>query len=372
MQEPNVERLVDTFIRLARIDSPSRHEGAIAAMVANELRALSWQVWDDGSGPETGNLVARLEGAAATEPLLFSAHFDVVPPCLGVQPRVRNGWIESDGTTVLGADAKAGLAALLELARLLPATPPARRGTVELLLTWGEELGHLGAKAFDPTLVASRRAFVLDALLPVGSIVVAAPGYDAFSIAIRGRAAHAGLEPESGISAIAVVAEAISRLPWGRLDPESTANIGTIVGGTARNAVPEQAQVEGEVRSFDPARLAAYGRAIAEAFQSAASAAGARAEVVLRPVYVPYRLADDSVVVDLARRAFIALGGQPCLTRTGSGSDANELNPMGIEACVLGIGAEACHSVRERIAIAELARLTSWVLRIIEVAAAVS
>jgi tripeptide aminopeptidase len=365
----NRERLVDTFVRLARIDSPSLHEGALAAAVRTELEALGWQVADDGSGPEVGNLIARWPGpAGGRQPLFLCAHLDVVEPCRSVRPLVRDGVVASDGTTVLGADAKVGVAALLEAARVVH---EARRAdlaqSVELVFTWGEEVGHRGAKALDRSAVRARQGFVLDALLPVGTIVVGAPGYDAFTIRIQGRAAHAGVEPEAGISAIAVAARAIDRLPWGRLDAITTANIGTIVGGSVRNAVPEHVEAIGEVRSLDPARLQARGTAILESFRAAASEFEAQVEIDLEHVYRGYRLEENARCVERARQAFAMLGEAARTAATGGGSDANEFNAAGLECCVLGIGAEACHSVREHVTERELGRLADWVLAILSV-----
>jgi len=362
----NGPRLVQRFMALASTDSPSLHEGALAAAVRAELEALGWQVDDDGTGPECGNLIARSPGLDhAATPLLFSTHLDTVEPGRGVRPRVRQEVVESDGTTVLGADAKAGVAALLEVARVVHdldggvVAPP-----TELVFTWGEEVGHRGAKAFDRSRVRAPFGFVLDALSPVGTIIVSAPSHSAFTARVVGRAAHAGVEPERGISAIAVAARAIDGLAWGRLDEMTTANVGTIAGGSVRNAVPEQVDLAGEVRSLDAERLERRGRDIVAGFQAAAAAFGARVEIDLQPVYTGYRLSPDAPSVSLARAAFARLGESATLTVTGGGSDANEFNAMGLECCVLGIGAEACHSVREHIAVAELERLANWVLAI--------
>jgi tripeptide aminopeptidase len=365
----NRERLVDTFVHLARIDSPSLHEGALAAAVRTELEALGWQVADDGSGPEVGNLIARWPGpAGGREPLFVCSHLDVVEPCRSVRPLVRDGVVASDGTTVLGADAKVGVAALLEAARVVhDAGRTDLAQSVELVFTWGEEVGHRGAKALDRSAVRARQGFVLDALLPVGTIVVGAPGYDAFAIRVRGQAAHAGVEPEAGISAIAVAARAIDGLPWGRLDDVTTANIGTIVGGSVRNAVPEHVEVIGEVRSLDAARLEARGTAILQSFRTAASEFGAQLEIDFEHLYRSYRLDESAASVERARRAFGALGEVARTATTGGGSDANEFNAVGLECCVLGIGAEACHSVREHVAVRELGRLADWVLAIMSV-----
>jgi tripeptide aminopeptidase len=364
MMRAQPERLVDTFLRLAAIDSPALHEGAIAAAVRTEFEALGWSVEDDRSGPEVGNLIARWSGAMPdAAPLFFCSHLDVVEPCRSVRPRVHDGVIESDGTTVLGADAKAGVAALLETARIVRETNCAQ--PLEVVFTWGEEVGHRGARAFDRAALRAPFGFVLDALLPVGAIVVGAPGYDAFTVRIRGRAAHAGVEPERGVSAISVAARAIDRLPWGRLDEITTANVGTIAGGSVRNAVPEHVELVGEVRSLDADRLAARSAAVQAGFESAAAEFGAEVEFLLEHVYRGYRLDDSAPSVDRARRAFAALGETARTATTGGGSDANEFNAAGLECCVLGIGAEACHSVRERIALRELCKLADWVLAII-------
>jgi tripeptide aminopeptidase len=368
---PDRERLLDTFTRLAKIDSPSRREGALAQLLVAELKRIGWDASDDLSGPECGNVIARLPGDAALEPLLFTSHMDVVMPCLGVQPRLVDGVLMSAGDTVLGADAKASAAALLEVAQILTSNPaPRRRPLLEMVFTWGEEVGHLGARALDVSKLRARRAYVLDGLTPVGTIVVAAPNYQAFSIRVLGRAAHAGVEPERGVSAINVAAQALTRLPWGRLDDSTTANVGTIEGGSARNAVAAEVRLDGEVRSHDPARAATVIQAIRDAFESTAAAAGARAEVELPRSYAGYELGETDHVVALARRAFAAVdGGVSTLLRSGGGSDANELNVRGITACVLGIGAEACHSVDERISVSELELLTTWALEIVNHAA---
>jgi tripeptide aminopeptidase len=364
------QRLLDTFLRLARLDSSSRGEAPVASFLLAELRRLGWQVADDGSGPACGNIIATLAGDDALEPLLFTSHMDVVMPCLGVRPRVENGAIVSAGDTVLGADAKASAAALLEVAALLGGdTSPEPRPSLELVFTWGEEVGHLGAKALDVSRLRARRAYVLDGLTPVGTIVIAAPSYYAFSIRVVGRAAHAGVEPERGVSAIAVAARALSHLPWGRLDESTTANVGTITGGSARNAVPAAVELEGEVRGQSPARAEQATRAIQAAFESAAADAEAEVEISIERLYTGYELAEMDPVVALAGRAFGALtrtgGAASRLVRSGGGSDANELNANGITACVLGIGAEHCHSVGERIAIAELELLTAWTLELV-------
>jgi tripeptide aminopeptidase len=368
---PVAERLVESFTRLATLDSPSRREGLVARFLLAELQRLGWDARDDGSGPDCGNVIASLPGDAALEPLLFTSHMDVVMPCLGVRPRLEQGVLRSAGDTVLGADAKASAAALLEVAEVL-ATTAARRPPLEFLFSWGEEVGHLGAKALDIRQLRARRGYVLDGLTPVGTIIIAAPTYQAFSIRVLGRAAHAGVEPEQGISAITVAANALGRLVWGRLDESTTANVGTIEGGSARNAVAAEVRLQGEVRSLIADRATAVTQAIRAAFAAAAAEAGAQIEVDVQQLSAGYDLRESDTVVALAGAAFAALeaANVSIPLRTGGGSDANELNSRGVSVCVLGIGAEACHGVNEHISVAELERLAAWVLEIIRQAAA--
>ena len=371
--QPARERLVAWFTQLAQVDSPSRGEGALARLLAAELERIGWSVVDDGSGPDCGNVIASLPGDDALEPLMFTSHMDVVMPCLGVRARLTDGVFSSSGDTVLGADAKASVAAMLELAHVLgsDAVASARRPPLELVFTWGEEVGHLGAKALEIDRVRARRAYVLDGLTPVGTIIIAAPTYYSFVIRVIGRAAHAGVEPERGISAIAVASRAIAQLPWGRLDDSTTANVGTIRGGSVRNAVPAEAELEGELRSLVPERAATLVNGIRQTFESIASEAGARVDIDLRRQYAGYELDPDAPLVELARAAFAAMpnAGPSGLLRTGGGSDANELNDRGITACVLGIGAEGCHSVHEQVSVEALERLSDWLLAIVQRAA---
>lgn len=360
---PDRDRLVDTFLRLARVDSPSRGEGALARVLEADFARLGWQVSIDPGG----NLIAVLDGNPARETVLFTSHMDVVSPCLGVQPRLQDGYITSNGDTVLGADAKASIAALLELAAVLSPQPDHPR--LEIVCTWGEEIGHLGAKALDLQQLHAKQAWVLDALVPAGTIIVAAPTYYSFMARIHGRAAHAGVEPERGISAITVAAQAISRLQWGRLDASTTANIGTMRGGSVRNAVPADAELEGEVRSLSSERASEIAAQIEATFSEVARQHGAELDLQVTREYSGYTLAEDERLVLRAQQAFEALQAGPSqLVATGGGSDANEFNARRLRACVLGIGAEACHSVAERISIEQLDLLTRWLLKIVDLA----
>lgn len=355
----NRQRLLATFLRLTRVDSPSHDETNLAQLLTTEFAERGWQVRADSSG----NVIASLAGDSQLAPVLFASHMDVVMPCLGVRPQVTDGVIHSSGDTVLGADAKASIAAMVEAASSLPGNHP----PIEFVFTVGEEVGHLGAKALDISALKAEHAWVLDGLVPVGTIIVAAPTYYSFVAKVHGRAAHAGVEPERGISAIAVAAEAIAQLQWGRLDATTTANIGTIRGGSVRNAVPAEVELEGEVRSLAEDRAADVAASIETTFTEVARRNSAELDFQLVRQYAGYTLSDDEPVVTRARRAFENLNpGGSRLVTSGGGSDANEFNARGLRACVLGIGAEGCHSVAERISLDQLELLTSWVLEMLE------
>ena len=241
----NPDRLVNTFLDLVRIDSPSGQEAIIGRELQARLTALGLAAGID----EHGNVIARLDGDGVNW-LLLSAHMDTVGQDTGIQPIIRDGVISSDGTTILGGDDKSGVAAILETIAVLQeqrlSHPP-----LEVVITVGEEVGLLGAKLVDKSILRAKQGIVMDAGGPIGHIVISAPGQDSLQITVHGVAAHAGSEPEKGINAIRVAAEAIAAMPLGRIDFETTCNIGIIEGGTARNIVPDIVKITGEARSRD-------------------------------------------------------------------------------------------------------------------------
>ena len=362
------ERIVREFMELCRIDSPSRHEAAIAADVERRLRALGLEVRNDASGPETGNLIARWPASGLGRPILLTTHMDTVEPGRGIQPRLVDGFVASDGTTILGADAKAGLAAILEGLRALGAAG-SPHPLIEVVITWGEEIGHRGAEQLDFARFASRLGFCLDALCPVGTIVNQAPGYDRIEAIFKGRAAHAGSEPERGISAIVAAAQAIVGMRLGRIDPETTANLGMIRGGTVRNAVPAEVVLEGEARSLDSRKLEAQVAHMLERCEAGAQLVGTQVELHVDHAYFPYRIETDTPVAQFAAAAAERSGLTPTFSPTGGGSDANNFNAAGLPMVVLGIGSTGGHTVDERVAVSELEALARQVVALVELAA---
>lgn len=363
------ERLTQEFMELCRIDSPSREEAAAAADIAARLRKIGLEVVNDGSGPSTGNVIGVWPATGPGRPVLLTTHMDTVEPGRGVRPRLSDGFVRSDGTTVLGADAKAGIAALLEgLRAVREAGLP--HPLVEVVITWGEEIGHLGARALDISQLTARLGFCLDALCPVGTIITNAPGYARVHARFKGRGAHAGVEPERGISAIAAAAHAVVGMRLGRIDEETTANLGLIRGGTVRNAVPAEVEIEGEARSRDMAKLEAQLAHMRERFEAGARAVGAQVEVDIEHAYAAYRIPPEAPVVQLAIAAARRAGLVPRLAASGGGSDANNLNAAGLPTVVLGIGCEGGHTVEERVSVDQLCALARFVIGIVEEAGA--
>ena len=355
---PNRARLVETFTTLVAIDNPSGHE----ALMAQTIMAL---LQDEGIASELdakGNLLARVPGDGPA--LLLSSHMDSVAPAIGKRAVTRDDTIYSAGDTVLGADDLGGLAAILEAVRTVRASGLPHRA-LELVFSVEEEIGLKGAKAFDWSSLTAHEGIALDMSGAVGGICVAAPAHDTLAVTITGKAAHAGVAPEAGISAIRVAAEAIAAMPLGRIDAETTANIGTITGGAAKNIVPERVVMIGEARSRDNAKLARQTAAMVAAFEEAAARHGAHADIIVTREYDAMRIAADAEIVQRCQAAITQIGLTPALLESGGGSDVSIANMHGITAVNLCLGYEQIHSTAEHIAIADLERATALVIALV-------
>ncbi len=333
----------------------------MAQRLLTELAALGVEAALDANG----NVVGRRAGAstlAGAPPILFSAHMDTVQPGRGVEPVVEDGVVRSSGTTILGADDKAGLAAILEALRVT-------RGTdcrpVEIAFTVQEETGLTGAKGLDLTRFAARQAVVLDSNEVVGSIVNQAPAADKLHVVVHGKAAHAGVSPELGVSAIQAAARALAEMRLGRIDDETTANIGVINGGTADNIIPDRVELTGGARSRNEAKLAAQIEHMRSHFEREATAMGARAEVTVTHSYGRIDVPPDAPLIRALEAAIRRVGLEPRLLPTGGGSDANILNDKGIAAVNLGVGYRDMHSTGENIAVADLARVADITIQVL-------
>lgn len=372
--EAERSRLGETFAALCRIDSPSGRERPCADWVASELSGMGLEVKEDGSGAQTGsdtgNLLVRLRGRSG-QTVLICAHLDTVPATAPLDPVIVDGGWENANEAILGADNKAAVAVALELTRRLVAQPDPPDVGLELLFTTCEEVGLQGAKAFDARQLHSPFGFVFDHASPIGEIVLASPTYYRIVADISGRAAHAGIRPENGRSAILAAARAIAAMPLGRLDEETTANVGTIKGGTNTNVVPEHCRLEAEARSLAGGRAEELATELIDHLQEAADASECDLDVSVQRMFDGYRTKQREPTVALAERALRACGYEPRPIVTGGGSDANALISSGFPALNLANGTERNHEPTERVSVDALEGMLEVAIALIEHAPAV-
>lgn len=369
----NKDRVLAEFCELVRLKCSTRAEREVGDAVKAKLAAAGLTVEEDDVaakiGGNCGNILGYLPGNLPGAPvIMLSAHLDSVEPCTGIEPQIEGGVITSRGATVLGADDKAGVVAILEALRVIR-EQGSRHGGVQVVFTVAEEGGLHGSKNIDKNLLKADFGYVLDSGGDPGRIVNAAPGQNSISVTVRGRKAHAGIAPEEGINAIVVAGKALAQLRQGRIDSETTANVGTIKGGTATNIVPDLVEIACEARSRNPKKLADQTRHMVETFEQVAAASGAQAEITVKKAYEPYVLDADSPVVALARRAAESIGLPTKLEATGGGSDANYFNTFGVPSAVLAVGMSKVHTTDEYIKAADLYGSADLVLAIIAAAA---
>ena len=341
------DRLVKTFCELAQIDSPSGEEEVLASHLTQRLEGLGLTVIRD----DYGNLIA---GDGGQDPLLLSAHMDTVEPGRGVKPTVDGDRIVSDGTTILGGDCKAGVAAILEALESI-SEDSTSHAAIEVAFTREEEIGLVGARNLDFSKITAREAIVFDGEGPPSQITSASPTYIGFNLEVTGRAAHAGVEPEKGLSAIRIASEIVTRLPQGRLDDETTFNIGVIEGGTVRNTVPETALVQGEFRSRDLETLDGIQLQLTEAVDEVRRLfPEAVIDQHLRTEFETYTISEDDPAARRVMAALRGLGLEPALHPSGGGTDGNVFRRHGINSVVVGMADHNMHTVREYVTIPDL------------------
>jgi tripeptide aminopeptidase len=364
---------VDLFLELAALPTPPGQERAAADVVLRYLRALGLEPDEDGAGAEIGstigNLYARLEPTAEGTPLFLCAHLDTVPPDGELRPVVEDGVIRNAGGTILGADNKAAVVAMLEGARRVLAEGRPHAG-IELLFTPMEEVGLLGAGAFAHERLHARIGYVYDQEAPLGEIVLGAPWSRSMEVRFHGRAAHSGMAPEEGRSAIQAAAKAIADLRLGRIDEETTANVGVISGGTGGNIVPEWCTFLAEARSHDERRLGELVQEMLDAFSFAATAGECEVETTMRKSYTGYRLKQDEEAVRLAAAALGRCGHEVRYGLSGGGADANVFNERGLRCVNLANAMTDIHTPAERIAVADLEGMVDVTVALIEAARA--
>ena len=362
-----------TFVELAALPSPPGEERAVADRVLDYLAALGLEADEDDAGAKVGstmgNVYCRLEPTGrAGEPLFFCAHLDTVLPEAAIEPVVgEDEVVRNAAGTILGADDKSAVAAMLEAAARLVEDGRTHPG-VELLFTPKEEVGLMGADAFDKSRLAARLGYVYDHAGPIGEIILGAPHQQKLDVRFHGRAAHAGMFPEDGRSAIAAAARAIADLRLGRLDEETSANVGRIRGGTARNVVPEWCEFAAEVRSHDERKLADLIREMLETVTFAASLEECEVETQVSGVSPGYRFRRDDPPVRIAAAALERVGREPSYIFSGGGADANVFNQRGLQCVNLANGMTDIHTPEERIAVADLHEMVDVTLALVEAA----
>jgi tripeptide aminopeptidase len=373
-------RLNDTFAALCRIPSPFGHERACADSVAAELRGMGLEVEEDGAavsaGAECGNLLARIDprppaaGARRAErSILLCAHLDTVEQTAPIEPvLVDEGW-ENANDGILGADNKAAVAVLLELARRV--SVEGSPVGIELLFTVSEENALAGAKQLDAGRLRSEFGYVFDHATPIGEVVVASPTYFRLSADFHGRAAHAGIRPEAGRSAVLAAALAVAAMPLGRIDGETTANVGSIAGGVgSTNVVPERCRLLGEARSLDAGRVETIVARMVDAVHDGAATAECDVDVVCERLFTGYRQRLSSPAIAAAEAALRACGYEPRRIATGGGSDANALEAAGFHCVNLANGTERNHEPTERVSLAALEGMLDVAVALLDEAAA--
>ncbi|MGI9020477.1 MAG: M20/M25/M40 family metallo-hydrolase [Solirubrobacterales bacterium] len=363
------QRMLERFVRLCEIASPTGSERAVADDVLGELAGLGVEVAEDDTAEVaragSGNLIARIPGREGGW-VMFCAHLDTVPHEGEIRVSDEGGVFRSAGETILGADNKAAVTVLVELAARHAASPAA--AGIELVFTTAEEGGLRGANEVDLEALRSPYGFVLDHASPIGEVITAAPTYKRLLAEFEGLEAHSGIRPEAGRSAIAAAAAAVNAMELGRLDAETTANVGVIRGGSASNVVPGRCVVDGEARAIDDARASETLAAMVDACTRAATEHGCDVDVDVREMFRGYRLSPGAPSVRLAKSALERCGHEPVETTTGGGSDANALVPRGFECVLLANGTEANHTPEESVAATRIVEMLAVCEAIVELA----
>ncbi|MFC9601021.1 M20/M25/M40 family metallo-hydrolase [Peribacillus butanolivorans] len=354
----NAERLQDLFLELAKINAPSTKEKLVADYLKKALPKLGFTFEFDEANKnfdgEVGNLIAWREGTdSSIPPLFFSTHMDTVLPTEGLKPVINDGVIYSDGTTILGADDRAALAAYLEAVQaIIESGVP--HGPIEFILTVNEQPGLVGATYLDYSKAKSKTGYIFDSSGDVGQIILKGPYSSRILMEVEGNAAHIALNAEEGNSAILIAAEGLLNMRLGTIDEETLANIGIINGGNLTSIIPGSVKIAGEVRSFSKEKLDEQLKHMEEIMQQAAEKRGGKVNVTLEKKYSGFDIPQDDILVKTAETAAQIIKVSPYLTETLGGADTNVLNENGLICLTLGLGFQNIHSFRESISIENL------------------
>ena len=366
----NRKRTLQEFMEMVTITSSTRGERAIADLLKRKLAEAGLAVEEDAVGEKiggnAGNLIARLPGNVAGAPcVMLSAHMDSVEPCAGIRPQLKDGVITSAGDTILGSDCKSGIVPILETLRQLK-EQNLPHGEILALFTVAEEGGLHGAKNVDPAKIHADFGYALDGGGAPGVVTTMAPGQNRIEIVVHGKTAHAGLAPEEGVNAIVLAGKALAEIPQGRIDFETTCNVGLIKGGTATNIVADRVEVTAESRSRNMEKLAKLTDEITGVFARVVEAGGGKVDISVQKKYDPFVLSESAVVITTAVEAAKKLGFAIRVEGTGGGSDANFFNIYGIPCAILGTGMSKVHTKEEYILEEDLYRTAEWTLEIIQ------
>lgn len=367
----NEQRVLDTFLELVQIDSESKEEARICAHLKKTFEDLGCDVFEDDASSKTehkgNNLIVTLPATKdGVDKIYFTSHMDTVFPGQGIKPIIEDGYVKTDGTTILGADDKTGLASLIELVHVLNETKQPH-GKIQFVITVGEESGLVGAMVLDPSKIDADYGFALDSDGKVGDIITAAPTQAKVNAKIFGKTAHAGVAPEKGVSAITIASKAIAKMPLGRIDEETTANIGRFSGGgPSTNIVCDYVEIFAEARSLVALKMEAQTEKMKAAFEEAAAELGGRAEVEVKVMYPGFKFEDGDQVVEVAKAAITQLGRTPRLLHSGGGSDANVIAGFGIPTVNLAVGYEDIHTTNEKMPIEELVKTAELCVTLVD------
>jgi len=344
---PVSEKLINTFCKMVQISSESGNEKDFIHYLKD---LFATQLQANCALDNFGNLIAKIpaKNSSSVEPIFFGVHADTVKPGENIEPVVENQIVYSKGETILGADDKAGIAELFEAIRTADCYPP-----IEIVVSIEEETGFKGSKNIDASLLKSKMGFVIDTD-NLTDIIVGGPSYMSIKVDITGKAAHAGMEPEKGISSIKAASYAISTLKEGWIDDVTTVNVGVIRGGDVLNAVPEKTEVKVECRSQIHEKCLRRSELIKQIFLNASESVGAKADVTMELLVKCYCISEDTESASIAKKAISSAGLDPEIKVICGGTDAASYNEKGIETVVIGMGVQSEHTKGEKIAVADM------------------
>lgn len=362
------DRMVNEFIELAKIDSLTLQERNMADVLKTKLEGLGLNVFEDDAGEKVGgnagNLIATIKGTLSVPAILLMAHMDTVLPGIGKKPIIHGDIIKTDGSTILGGDDAAGIECILEALRVLKEND-LKHGDITIVFTIAEEGGLLGAKNLNYEKINAKYGFVMDDGGKIGNVAVTAPSQNKIDIVVKGKAAHAGVEPEKGISAIQIAAQAISSMKLGRIDEETTANIGTINGGQVTNIICDMVMIKAEARSRDEQKLKQQTMHMKQCFDVSSAKYGGKNEFKSELAYPSYNINENDDIVIILKKASMEAGIELKLEATGGGSDTNIINGKGIQAVDISVGMDKVHSVEEQICINDMVMAAKFLVAII-------